>query len=392
MSEQIEPNLYKGTSKTYRKAVDEGFGTVKWGEPDYDFLHALKHNTDVLAAFKTHRQQNDIAALLLDDDGKLKPFSQFRQDVEGVIGKYNRDWLTTEYNTAVIRARHAARWKDFERDAALYPNLKWLETTSPNPDLIVHDHFKNRIWALIDPFWKRHYPGDRWNCKCGLTNTDEPVTDNRDVYQEDVFKEKQPDAGIDSNAGLTGEIFTQTHPYIKEAHKGAEQAVKKLDEMMKEGFRPDTVFATRLQIHQQADPTEVEENIATARILLRNFETMHIRVAEHLLLPNHKNPEYVINGWVADAKRIEGYKGVVAGFKKAIKQGCQVVVIDLNKHMARRELSVSELAKYIHWRMADFEQETIKECYIVFGDKAVVVTKEQSSREAIKEVIEKLRP
>lgn len=224
---QIEPNLYKITAKTYRKAVDEGFGTVKFGQPDYGFVQALRQNTDVLAAFKTHRQQNDIAALMLDGEGKLKPFGRFRKDVEGIIGKYNRDWLATEYNTAVIRARHAARWKDFERDADLYPNLKWLETTSPHPDTKIHIRFWNRIWAITDPFWKKHFPGDRWNCKCGLTNTDEPVTDNSDVYREEVFKTEHPAEGIDSNSGLTGEIFTRTHPYIKEAYDGAQIAVER---------------------------------------------------------------------------------------------------------------------------------------------------------------------
>lgn len=227
VKDQIEPNLYKISSKTYRQAVDEGFGIVKFGEPDYDFVNALKHNTDVLAAFKTHRQQNDIAALMLDENGKLKPFSRFRQDVESVIGKYNRNWLTTEYNTAVIRARHAARWKDFERDADLYPNLKWLPSSSVHPDKKVHIRFWNRVWALIDPFWKRHYPGDRWNCKCGLTNTDEPVTDNTDLYEGNEFKDYCPDAGIDANAGLTGEIFTARHPYITQAYPGAEKAVER---------------------------------------------------------------------------------------------------------------------------------------------------------------------
>lgn len=224
VKEQIEPNLYKGTSQTYRQAVDEGFGTVKWGEPDYDFLHALKHNTDVLAAFKTHRQQNDIAALMIGEDGKLKPFAKFQQDVEGLIGKYNHNWLTTEYNTAVIRARNAAKWKDFERDADLYPNLKWMETTSPNPDMVVHFRYWNRIWALTDPFWRRHYPGDRWTCKCELTNTDEPVTDNSDINREPEQVKQTP--GLDSNPGISGEVFTSTHPYIKEAYQGAEQAVK----------------------------------------------------------------------------------------------------------------------------------------------------------------------
>lgn len=234
---QIEPNLYATTSKTYRKAVDEGFGTVKWGEPDYDFLHALKHNTDVLAAFKTHRQQNDIAALMIDENGKLKPFARFQQDVEGVIGKYNRDWLTTEYNTAIIRARNAAKWKDFERDADLYPNLKWMKTTSPNPDMKVHFHFWNRIWALTDPFWRRHYPGDRWTCHCELTNTDEPVTDNSDIDKEP--EQANPTPGIDTNPGISGEIFTRTHPYVKEAYQGAEQAVKDIAKLRAKELRQE---------------------------------------------------------------------------------------------------------------------------------------------------------
>ena len=228
MKDQIEPGLYQATRKTYRQAVDTGFGKVKFGETDYDFLQALKQNTDVLAAFKTHRQQNDIARLMITQEGKLKPFEQFRSDVEGIIGKYNRDWLTTEYNTAVIRARHAARWKDFERDKDIYPNLKWLPTTSVQPDTKVHGLFWNRIWPVVSPFWRKHYPGDRWNCKCGLTNTDEPETDNADLYDRDEFKQYKPDIGIDANAGLTAEIFTDRHPYIEEAYPGAKKAVKTL--------------------------------------------------------------------------------------------------------------------------------------------------------------------
>lgn len=267
VKDRIEPNLYEATSKTYRKAVDEGFGTVHFGEPDYDFVNALKHNTDVLAAFKTHRQQNDISGLMLDEKGKLKPFSRFRQDVEGVIGKYNRNWLATEYNTAVIRARHAARWKDFERDADLYPNLMWLPSTSVHPDKKVHIRFWNRIWAITDPFWKRHYPGDRWNCKCGLTNTDQPVTDNTDLYDENEFKEVRPDAGIDANAGLTGEIFTARHPYITQAYPGAEKAVK---EFIKEDIAR-TVKEARKELEKW-----YKENLPVVKV--GKFETKRFEI------------------------------------------------------------------------------------------------------------------
>lgn len=304
--DRIEPNLYTATSKTYRRAVDEGFGTVKWGEPDYDFLHALKHNTDVLAAFKTHRQQNDIAALLLDEKGKLKPFDKFRKDVEGLIGKYNRNWLTTEYNTAVIRARHAARWKDFERDADLYPNLKWLETTSPNPDMKVHFRFWNRVWALIDPFWKRHYPGDRWTCKCGITNTDEPVTDNSDIEPiEDTFV---PSPGLDTNSGISGEIFTQTHPYVKEAYQGAQLAVKDISKLRAKELRKEASVLKGEVLENKSFGQEIQVTIKGIKELL-NQPHRHYAFKNELILdikhvirqavykgytPYHKeNPMYV---------------------------------------------------------------------------------------------------
>ena len=53
-----------------------------------------------------------------------------------------------------------------------------MPTTSPNPEA---EH--KRFWSvkltrpIDDPFWNKHRPGDRWNCKCSLEATDEPPTD-----------------------------------------------------------------------------------------------------------------------------------------------------------------------------------------------------------------------
>ena len=47
----------------------------------------------------------------------------------------------------------------------------------------------------------------------------------------------------------------------------------------------------------------------------------------------HKNPEYTIDGQLGDRKGIMGEKGVTAGFKAAKKQGCKIVVIDLDEHI-----------------------------------------------------------
>ena len=61
-----------------------------------------------------------------------------------------------------------------------------------------------------------------------------------------------------------------------------------------EEFFVDEVYGERLLISKQADQSELEENIRVARVLLRCFDDMKIRINEHLLVFGHKNPEYTI--------------------------------------------------------------------------------------------------
>ena len=53
--------------------------------------------------------------------------------------------------------------------------------------------------------------------------------------------------------------------------------------------------------------------------------------AEYLLDEEfgHKNPEYTISEQIGDRKGVMSEKGITAGFKSAKKQGCKIVVIDL---------------------------------------------------------------
>ena len=88
-----------------------------------------------------------------------------------------------------------------------------------------------------------------------------------------------------------------------------------------------------------------------------------------------KNPEYLINGMIADRKGILSPNGVASGFNKAIKQGCSAVVIDLDMHPENfKELQTIKMASAINNRHMDFENGTIQECYVVFNGKAVRIT------------------
>lgn len=221
---EIYPALYEACRDTFRRALDEGYPLPE-GADDAEtlFREALRSNADVFAAFRTHRMQNDIASQLLDEDGKLKEWRQFREDAEAVIGTYNNHWLRTEYDTAVLRARQAADWKSFERNADILPNLKWMPTTSAEPDLFHREYWRIGLTLPIShPFWKSHHPGDRWNCKCSLEATDEPATGT--IPQTDY----KPSPGLEDNPGTDGKLFSPSHPYYEKAYPGAEKAVIKL--------------------------------------------------------------------------------------------------------------------------------------------------------------------
>lgn len=218
----IEINLFNEIcdriNEAARKGLDES-GTV---DPDDDFRTAILRNNEVFAAFKVHRMQNDMARLLLDSNGNLKPFEQWRKEVMPIASHQVGQWLRTEYNTAVLRAHQAADWQQFEREKDVLPNLRWMPSTSVNPG---KDHmvFWGTVRPIDDPFWNEHRPGDRWNCKCDLSSTNDPVTEIPDFTRKD-----NPHLGLDNNPGKDGKLFSDTHPYIANAYPGAKKAVERL--------------------------------------------------------------------------------------------------------------------------------------------------------------------
>lgn len=207
----ISPELFRAVADLLRLAESEGVELSSAPDPDDDFRHALSHADDVFAAFKVHRMQRDMGRMLTDSNGDLKPFKQWANEVLPIASHQCGAWLRTEYDTAVLRAHQAADWQQFVREADVLPNLKWMPSTSINPGTD-HMPFWNTVRPVDDPFWDEHRPGDRWNCKCSLTSTDEPCTP---APHSDKASEPQP--GLSSNPGTDRAVFSQDHPYFPES-------------------------------------------------------------------------------------------------------------------------------------------------------------------------------
>lgn len=138
----------------------------------------------------------------------------------------------------------------------------------------------------------------------------------------------------------------------------------------------DDIFGSRLLISSQADVTELADNIRAARAILTSFPEVEIIVNEHVLAPNHKNPEYTIDGVLGDRKGIHSEHGISEAFNKGKAQGCKIIVLDLDMHMSNMPLRDIKLAKELYFRNKDFLEGQIESCYVVYHDKAVVLNPE----------------
>lgn len=212
---QIDPGLFSEVSRIMVGGVETGY---KAPSGESGFLQELRTNTEVFAAFKAHRMGRDMASQLLDENGNVKTFRQFKQDTEGIVDHHVNAWLRTEYDTAVKRAHRAAEMRQFIEEADVFPNIEWLPSTAVNPRES-HMPFYHHIWPIDDPFWEHHKPGDEWGCQCRWQSTDSPVTDNSGLDDPDSAPVSP---GLGGNPARTGQVFSDDHPYFPKdcAHCG----------------------------------------------------------------------------------------------------------------------------------------------------------------------------
>lgn len=211
----VEPDMWREVLRIVNSATVEGLAEA--GAPpthETGFYAALRHSNEVFAAFKVHNMGRLMASRLIGADGKLKPFGKWAEEVAPITSHHVGAWLRTEYDTALIRAHNAADWRRFERDKDVMPNLRWMPTTSPTPESSHRAFWERRLTLPVgDPFWNEHHPGNRWNCKCSLEQTDEPATPELKAE----FYGLRPQRGLENNTGRDGHTFSDNHPYFPES-------------------------------------------------------------------------------------------------------------------------------------------------------------------------------
>lgn len=319
----ISSDLYRRYSDNLRKAVD----AVPMDDTD---LQAQWHaNVSRFAAYKAFHATQGIRSAVREDG-----------DIERGRAKlhaYNR-YQAAEYNTTVTRARTGKQWLHFNEpdNLRLFPNMQWIPSRSADPRE-EHMPFYNRIWPKDDPFWQHNQPGTLWNCKCDWQQTDEPPTAGNPANTIAA-------PGLTGNPAATGEIFSDTAPYIRRAPKHIDigDATRKefpslqslLDVDMKkyrlDYYNLDGGFlqTSRERIKEGQMNKQETEKFGKEYSMCKNLASNNFNVTYRESVQG--SYDVTVNGVPAELKKVDSSKQIYRHARKAFEeQGAEAVVIEI---------------------------------------------------------------
>ncbi len=193
--------------------------------------HALENNAFIFSGFKAFHTLREVGLSLVTDKGDIKPFEQFRKDVEAVNNRYNHNYLDAEYHHAVGASLMAARWQQIEKDGDRYD----LQYRTAQDDLVREDHaiLHGTTLPPSDPFWSLYFPPNGWRCRCSAVQVRKgkyPLSDpDLAMLRGNNCTENAKQQIFRFNPGKDLQLFPPKHPYYK-APEAAKQVIEQMSE------------------------------------------------------------------------------------------------------------------------------------------------------------------
>ncbi len=204
---QIDEATWKYNTAELWKGVREGWGKLPaMGSTAQLTQLELRRNVNVYSAFKNHANVIELTQALVSKDGKPLTFGEFKKLANPIAGKYNETWLKTEYNYATRAAHSAAQWQKLKEKGGK------IEYKTVGDGRVRDEHRKLNgiILPVDDLFWTNYFPPNGWNCRCFVRSRPDDTENNYPTSIPEVNPMFQ------NNVGVTGQIFTDEHPFIKE--------------------------------------------------------------------------------------------------------------------------------------------------------------------------------
>lgn len=219
----LPEDLYLALADYIMGAVYDGFGGgVEFGMIDEKLASALTENVYFFSAAKTFQQTLEMSNQLVNEDGEIRPFSEFKEFAKEIFVRYNGGkiedevkpgWLEAEYNTAISQAGHIKKWNDIEDQKEALPYLIRNEVDD-SVECDICAAVNGACFPVDHPFWNENGGDLHFNCRGIVEQADQEEGEKRQWTDEQAAEASRAadEAGRDDmfkyNPGKQEEIFS----------------------------------------------------------------------------------------------------------------------------------------------------------------------------------------
>lgn len=237
----FDAELFSYTAKTLTNGFIQGWRTkpvkladlgFEYGFDDPNVLTAYEMNLFRFAGVKTLYEAQQLNELFR----KSKSFKEFYDTASSMLTVHNRDWLETEFNTAIATGESAATYARLMKQTELFPYWEY-KTVGDNKVRHSHQLLDGIILPWNSPLWKYILPPNDWNCRCYIVpRTKAEVTKAKlsesqsraqTYINSDAFK-KAAKGGWGISRVDRGLVFTENQHYAND-YLDAQNRLNKLD-------------------------------------------------------------------------------------------------------------------------------------------------------------------
>lgn len=175
---------------------------------------ALDNNAFVFSGFKTYHTMRELGLSLTKDDGSIKPFAEFSEEVKAIHDRYNVRYLESEYDHAVGSALMADRWHSSAPKSILE-----YRTAGDGKVRPAHEALDRTCLPKEDKFWQDYFPPNGWGCRCDAVEVlpETPLSDPRSAWERgDAALRGNKQELFRGNPGRDLRLFPDKHPYYGE--------------------------------------------------------------------------------------------------------------------------------------------------------------------------------
>lgn len=238
MPTDLHKDLYDHVFKNNRRMAESGYGkrfTDATDVKEFALMQKMEKNIAQFTGGKLNAYTDELRRSMYRDGKKLS-FEEWSAKAKTVSRKHLVTWRKTEERTMAQAASSAGHWAEIERRAYLYPFLKYV---TAHDELVRDSHrlLDGAIYKVSDPFWNTHYPPNGWNCRCIVIQTDKGAkAGNGDIK---IGK------GMSNNAGKTGLLVTEDHPYFNMNDLDKEKVYKQVETLHFSNTKDNALRATK---------------------------------------------------------------------------------------------------------------------------------------------------